>query len=354
MFKILLLLVMITSVTEVPNPRNNNEWVSDTIDLIPAEVEARMNATLSRLNQELGVEIAVVAVDDVSSTPKEFATSLFNHWGIGNASADNGLLILMVRDKRRLEMETGYGLEAILPDSWLGTMQLTDMVPSFKRGDFGDGLEAGLSAIDERLRRNASGLPPSDSTPRAFTSNNGPRHASKLWTFLLLGLAAIALGVIVTLVKRHNRTCHACKLPMNLLDDQAEDQHLSREQLFEERLRSVLYDVYHCARCESIKIFDNDKWFSGYSRCSSCNVKAMTSSSTTLTSATYDSGGLVQISQHCQHCSYHNTYTQSTPRLTRSTSSSSSSSSSSYSSSSSGSSSFGGGSSGGGGAGSSW
>jgi uncharacterized protein len=336
MFKILLqLFIMITSVSEVPNPRHNNEWVSDPVNMIPAETEARMNATISRLNRELGVEIAVVTVDDVS-TPKEFATSLFNHWGIGNASTDNGLLILMVRDKRHLTIETGYGLEAILPDSWLGTMQLTDMVPSFKRGDFGDGLEIGLTAIDERLRRNASDLPTSNS-PRTFTSNNGPRHSSKLWTFLLLGFAVGVLLIIIWFVRQHKQKCQTCKIPMRLLSESEEDTHLNKKQQHEEEIRSVLYDVYHCSRCGSSKIVDKEISFSGFSRCVSCDTKAMTSGSKTITPATYKSGGLIEIFQRCSHCGFNQTNTQSTPMLVESTISSNdySSASSDYSSASS-------------------
>jgi uncharacterized protein len=380
MFKIFLqLLMMITSVSEVPNPRQNNEWVSDTIDMIPAETEARINATISGLNRDLGVEIAIVTVDDVS-TPKEFATSLFNHWGIGNASTDTGLLLLMVRDKRRLVIETGYGLEAILPDSWLGTMQLTDMVPSFKRGDFDDGLEAGLAAIDGRLRRNALDLPSSDS-PRAFTSAAGPRHISKFWTFFGLGLAVGILLIIIWFFKQHQRKCPTCKSSMRLLPESEEDKHLNEKQQHEEEIRSVLYDVYQCSRCGSIKILDKEISFSGFSRCVSCGTKAMTSGSKTITSATYSSDGLIEIFQRCSHCHFNHTHTQSTPMLVESTSVSSgyssasssdyssssssgyssassdyssSSSSSDYSSSSSDSSSFGGGDSGGGGSDSSW
>lgn len=355
---LLIILAMVGSVAEVPNPRTQNRWVTDMVDMIPPLIESRIEQTIDGLHRELGVEITVVIVDDVISTPKEFATELFNFWGVGKARADNGLLILLVRDKRRLEMETGYGLEETLPDAWLGSMQLSDVVPLFKQGDFGGGIESGLNRIAERLRRNAAGLPlfdtpsPSERSAR-YGASKSP--AGRLWGFFsfMVGLAFIA--GIVFLVKRYNRRCPTCKTQMKLLPEDVEDQYLNDKQEFEESLRSVLYDVYQCQTCQHTKIIEYNKWFSGYSRCSSCDTKALQRSSTTLVHATYDSGGLVEVRERCVRCNYSNTYTRSTPRLTRPSSSSSSSYSGGSSSSwSSGGSSFGGGRSGGGGAGSSW
>jgi TPM domain len=92
------------------------------------------------------VEIAVVTVTGIDLPPREFATGLFNRWGIGKAGADSGLLVLIVADQRRIEMETGYGLEPALPDGWLSALQHETMLPAFRSGDHGAGVEAGLAA----------------------------------------------------------------------------------------------------------------------------------------------------------------------------------------------------------------
>ncbi|MBL8022554.1 MAG: TPM domain-containing protein, partial [Leptospirales bacterium] len=71
--------------------------------------------------------------------PKEFAVALFNTWKIGKAKKNNGLLVLHILDQRRVEIETGYGMEGILPDvkcKWI----LDEVgIPFFKAGSFADG-----------------------------------------------------------------------------------------------------------------------------------------------------------------------------------------------------------------------
>ena len=145
---------------------------------------------------------------------------------------------------------------------------------------------------------------------------------------------------------------------MLLLDEIADDEKLEPGQRTEERVGSYNYLVFVCAGCQFSRSVPVRRWFSGYDRCSKCSYKTAKESSRTLTHATYDHGGTVEVTESCTHCGYHHSYTRRTPRRTRpSTTSSSSSSRSSFSSSSSrssGGSSFGGGRSRGGGGGSSW
>ena len=143
--------VAVQSVAEVPSPRPGG-WVTDQADVLDAAAEARLDALAEALHRDRGAEVAVVTVDDVPGTPKQFATELFNAWHIGRADHDDGVLVLMVMGKRRLEIETGRGIEAALPAAWLAEMQAAQMVPAFKRKDIGGGLIAGLVAIDGRLR----------------------------------------------------------------------------------------------------------------------------------------------------------------------------------------------------------
>ena len=96
------IVVDVTQVADVPNPREKGKWVSDNGDIIAPQVEERINTEIERLHQELGVEIALVTVDAIPTTPKDFAVELFEYWKIGDAQKDNGLLILMAMEQRRL------------------------------------------------------------------------------------------------------------------------------------------------------------------------------------------------------------------------------------------------------------
>lgn len=169
----------------------------------------------------------------------------------------------------------------------------------------------------------------------------------------LTGAGGVGLVLGLLGLKRWNRrrirTCEECNQPRELLSDQVEDEHLGAAQLKEESIGSVDYDVWFCGRCNDALVLRYGAFFTAYSSCPQCNAKTKRSNTTTLRHATEYQGGLQQIDEHCEHCSYRNSYTRTTARITRS----SSSSSSSWSSSSSGSS-FGGGSSSGGGSSGSW
>jgi len=180
---------------DVPNPRLEYGWVADEAGVLSAAEHERLDGLVEGLTVDEGVEIAVVTVDSVSPyTPRAFGTELFNLWGIGSAERDDGLLVLLVMDARRIEMETGYGLEADLPDGWLGTMQTREMVPLFKQDRYGAGLVAGLEAIDDRLRNRGSVAPPSAGV-KAVTG-----------TRLGYGVAAVGgLGLVGLLVVRARR-----------------------------------------------------------------------------------------------------------------------------------------------------
>ena len=74
-----------------------------------------------------------VAQTSPSATPKDFTTELFNYWEIGKAESDNGILFLVSTSDRRVEIETGYGIEPILPDAKVGNIIDTKITPRFKQ-----------------------------------------------------------------------------------------------------------------------------------------------------------------------------------------------------------------------------
>lgn len=137
-------------VEQVINPQQQyGGWVTDMADVLSQETEQALNQKISALESENGSEIAVVTVPDTASeaTPKEFATRLFNHWGIGKADVDNGVLWLHSVGDRRVEIETGYGVEGMLPDARVGRIINELVIPEFKNDEFDGGTLAGVDAL---------------------------------------------------------------------------------------------------------------------------------------------------------------------------------------------------------------
>ena len=138
------------TVQEVPHPRQvYSGWVTDMAEILTDSTEAQLNQMIEQLEANSGTELAVVTVPLTApaASPKEFTTELFNYWGIGKKEQDNGVLFLISVGDRRVEIETGYGIEGILPDAKVGRIIDTQIKPRFKQGDFDGGTLAGTKAI---------------------------------------------------------------------------------------------------------------------------------------------------------------------------------------------------------------
>jgi len=138
------------TIQEVPNPRQvNNTWVTDKANILSDSTETQLNQIISDLEAKNGSEIAVVTVPDTkpSATPKAFATELFNFWGIGKEGKNNGVLLLISSGERRVQIETGSGIQTILPDAKAVGIIQTEITPRFKQQDFDGGTLAGTKAL---------------------------------------------------------------------------------------------------------------------------------------------------------------------------------------------------------------
>ncbi len=138
-------------VKEVPNPKTSrNSWIEDSAGILTNT--SSIDSLISENEAATGVEIAVVILPTIESyVPKDFAVALFNHWGIGKKGKDNGILVLHIIDQRRVEIETGYGIEGDLPDVVVKRIIDTYTIPAFKAGDFSRGHLETVTAIINKL-----------------------------------------------------------------------------------------------------------------------------------------------------------------------------------------------------------
>ena len=136
------------TVEKVPNTRllDNAIHVSDPDDLLSDSCEMRINTALSSIRDK--ADVFVVALSSIGGTDIEkFAVDLFNRWEIGDAKTDNGVLMLLAKEQRKLKFETGYGAETILTDARCQQIFTKNIVPCFKADDYEGGLCAGVAEI---------------------------------------------------------------------------------------------------------------------------------------------------------------------------------------------------------------
>jgi uncharacterized protein len=145
-------------VSDVPDPKElYGGFVSDRDSLLSESVREQINEQLGLVEQSGKAQVAIVLLNSIGETvPKDFAVELFNYWKIGSEEEDNGLLILLVKDQNRVEFETGYGIEGVLPDITCFQIQQDHMVPYFKAGDFDTGMVKGVHSLVAHLDGSSS------------------------------------------------------------------------------------------------------------------------------------------------------------------------------------------------------
>jgi len=152
LFNLLFLLCFNIFALELPQP---NGWVNDFTGVISQEYKDKLDSVISELEQKTSAEIAVVVVESISPyDEKEYARQIFDKWKIGKKGKDNGVLVLLAIKERLWRIETGYGIEGILPDGACGEIGRSYMVPYFKDGNYSQGLYNGVLAISKVVALN--------------------------------------------------------------------------------------------------------------------------------------------------------------------------------------------------------
>ncbi|WP_161554521.1 TPM domain-containing protein [Sinomicrobium soli] len=138
------------TVESVPSPKAGGQdyFVSNPDGILNAVAEDSINSIAVAIERKTTAEVAVVVIDDfVGQDDFQFAFELFESWKIGKKEKDNGLLLLVARERRNYRFITGYGMEAVLPDAILKRIGEVYMVPSFKAGNYGEGVLKAMNVI---------------------------------------------------------------------------------------------------------------------------------------------------------------------------------------------------------------
>ena len=114
-------------------------FVSDYENLFTPEQKSKLTKILSDYEDSTTIEIAILTVTDFESDIADFAQKTATEWGIGKKGINNGLLIVISKNKKVLRSQTGYGLEGYLPDGWLKGIGDETAEEYFKKDNFYEG-----------------------------------------------------------------------------------------------------------------------------------------------------------------------------------------------------------------------
>ena len=127
-------------------------YVNDFADVISSDFEAKITALAQEVERKTGAQLAVATVQTTGGEEyRMYANRLFERWKIGHEGQDNGLLVLVVMDERKVWTEVGYGLEGILPDGYVGQVYRDVLKPFFAEGKFGEGIYVALMMYSRKI-----------------------------------------------------------------------------------------------------------------------------------------------------------------------------------------------------------
>ncbi len=127
--------------------------VVDDADLLDAKNEAALSSKLANAERLFGAQFVVVTVPSLGGQSiEDFTLGLGNAWGIGDAERDDGMILLVAPNERRVRIEVGYGLEGMFPDAICQSIIDEAILPHFKDGNMPQGINDGVDRILDRMR----------------------------------------------------------------------------------------------------------------------------------------------------------------------------------------------------------
>jgi uncharacterized protein len=138
------------AVKDLPRP---TDYVSDFAGVISPETKQELDLLCGQVDHQAHAQIAVVTIKTLDDVPiQDFSVQLWDTWKIGQK--DRGVLILLAVQDRKRWITTGYGLEAILPDSRVGDIG-RQMVPYLRAGDYNDAVSVAVGQISQIIAKDA-------------------------------------------------------------------------------------------------------------------------------------------------------------------------------------------------------
>lgn len=148
-----------------------------------------LESLLSEFDRTTSTQIVVLVVPTMGEGALEEVTlRVVEANKIGRKGRDNGALLFVAKGERRIRIETGYGLEGVLPDALAGTIIRREIQPRFRTGDYYGGLQAGVVAIMAATKNEYKA---DEKEPRKKSRN--------LFPFIIL------IAVVAIIISRINR-----------------------------------------------------------------------------------------------------------------------------------------------------
>lgn len=197
MKKIFLLLLLIGSTVlgwsqEIPSRPSPPKLVNDLADILSPEEVSALETKLVAYNDSTSSQVAIVTIHSTGGYPlSDIAIKILREWGIGTKEKNNGVLLLIAVDDHKARIETGYGMEGVLPDVTCKQIIENDLIPAFRQNQYYKGIDDATNSIFSA----AAG---------EYTGTGSQSNGEADGTIFLIILGIIILFIIIGFISNRN------------------------------------------------------------------------------------------------------------------------------------------------------
>ena len=161
--------------------------VVDEAQLLDPQREMALDAKLAGLEQQSQRQLVVVTVPDLQGYEiEDYGYRLGRAWGIGNKERNDGAILLVAPNERKVRVEVGYGLEGILTDALSSIIIQREVVPRFRQGDYAGGISAATDQLVAQLQLPEDEARKVAQAAETRASANVPQMDFGFWIWLVI------------------------------------------------------------------------------------------------------------------------------------------------------------------------
>jgi uncharacterized protein len=341
----------------------SNSYVSNQDNILSESAYNILNVKLDSLEKLTTAQVVVVALQNAGEMDaREVSMQLFNSWKVGQKESNNGLVLVLIVDRREVFIRTGYGLEGIITDAKSTQIVNTIMAPYFSKADWDNGMIAAIDEISRLIIQEYLTEGFAERKPKTLIDYLPFINGYLIITLILLTFAVINIikshtkfeafqreekinafsksakpwymvGILFPImlvliylwyklifkpqVRNKMQICSKCTNTMHKLNEKDDDKYLSEKQILEENIKSKDYDVWLCNNCGNTDIFSFDNSLTKYSTCQFCGGKTMFMQSDIIVRlATQSHDGKGRKTYTCKNCGNHKETDYIIPRAT--------------------------------------
>lgn len=205
----ILLALVASAALALDIPPAPTQWYTDKGNLLDASAAQALNAKLANFEQTSGAQFIIYVFPTLGDEALEdFTIRCAEKWKVGNKKYDNGLILFVFVQERKLRIEVGYGLEGTVTDAFASRIIRDYIAPHFRQGDYAGGLNAGADALIAQIEHKEAPVPPAQPRGGGGTAPASPGAIFALIVFIFI------IIVFASLITRSMPGCGGCFWPM--------------------------------------------------------------------------------------------------------------------------------------------